>query len=80
MFAKYNLNFWYKEVLSFQRFFFETLRHMYWVLVIPVFLSFQLVRFFVGFFFEYPTLKKQICPGKWEELERHELNVPPKFF
>lgn len=79
MFAKYNLNFWYREVVYFNRFFFEALRHMYWVLVVPVILGLNLFKNLVSFFFLAPQLRRQVEPGKWEELPNHRLEVPPKF-
>lgn len=79
MFAKYNLNFWYKEVVYFNRFFFESLRHMYWVLVVPIFIGLNLIKNLVNLLFLAPKLKRQVAPGKWEELPNYDLKVPPKF-
>lgn len=79
MFAKYNLNFWYKEVVYFNRFFFEALRRMYWVLVLPVFICLNLVKSLVNLFFLAPRVKRQIGPGRWEGPPTYELKVPPKF-
>ena len=79
MFAKYNLNFWYREVVYFNRFFFEALRHMYWVLVVPIFIGLNLVKSLVNLFFLAPRVKRQVEPGKWEEPPNYELKVPPKF-
>jgi len=79
MFAKYNLNFWYKEVVYFNRFFFEMLRHMYWVVVVPIIMILNLVKNVVNLFLLAPKVRRQVEPGKWEEPPQYELQVPPKF-
>lgn len=79
MFTKYNINYWYKELAYFYRFLLGTLNHMFWVLFVPVIMTLKLGQEIIRLLWAHPKPRRQIEPGKWQELEQYELRIPPRF-
>ena len=72
MYAKYNINVWIMEIAGFNRMIFQAMKHFKQIVVIPPVMMAQIIAKIM----EYPHMRRQVAPGKYEEIPIREIEYP----
>lgn len=72
MYAKYNINVWIMEIAEFNRMIYQAMKHFKQIVVIPAVIFAQITAKII----EYPQIRRQVAPGKYEEIPIREIEYP----